>query len=97
MVSGGRAGGGRSRFAHMAVTVSGARLKARRRGGLVLLTMSTPAPALVITTPTEVDGALSMVTEVARDRGAVSVARRREGVPYAKLGPEPHQFARETI
>jgi AcrR family transcriptional regulator len=55
----------------MTVAVSGGRLKARRRGGLVLLTMSTPAPALVITTPTEVGGALSMLSEAARDRGLV--------------------------
>jgi AcrR family transcriptional regulator len=64
---------------------------------LVLLTMSTPAPALVITTPTEVGGALSMVTEVARDRGAVSVARRDDGALYAKLRPGPHSFAPETV
>lgn len=77
--------------------VSGARLKARRRGGLVLLTMSTPAPALVITTPTEVGGALSMVTEVARDRGVVSVERRRERALYPKLHPGPHPLAPESV
>ena len=63
----------------------------------MLLTMSTPAPALVITTPTEVGGAPSMVSEAARDRGAVSVARRREGALYAKLRPGPHSFAPESV
>ena len=80
-----------------ASTVSGSPLKARRRGGLVLLTMSTPAPALVITTPTEVGGAPSMLSEAARDRGAVSVARRREGALYPKLRPGPNSFAPETV
>jgi len=74
----------------MIVTVSGARLKARRRGGLVLLTMSTPAPALVITTPTETGGAVSMLSEAARDRGVASVPRRRAGALYPKLRPGPH-------
>lgn len=69
------AGEGGQGCAHMAVAVSGARLKARRRGGLVLLTMSTPAPALVITTPTEVGGAPSMLSEVSRGRGAASAWR----------------------
>lgn len=32
--------------------IAGSLAKARRRGGYVLLTMSTPAPALVTTTPT---------------------------------------------
>jgi AcrR family transcriptional regulator len=59
--------------------------------------MSTPAPALVITTPTEVGGALSMVTELARDRGAVSLARRHDGALYAKLHPGPHSFAPESV
>jgi AcrR family transcriptional regulator len=59
--------------------------------------MSTPAPALVITTPTEVGGALSMVTEVARDRGAVSVARRHDGALYAKLRPGPHPSTEESV
>ena len=63
----------------------------------MLLTMSTPAPALVITTPTEVGGALSMVTEVARDRGAVSVERRRERALYPKLHPGPHSVAPESV
>ena len=38
-----------------------------------------------------------MVTEVARDRGAVSVERRREGALYAKLRPGPHSFAPESV
>jgi AcrR family transcriptional regulator len=63
----------------------------------MLLTMSTPAPALVITTPTEVGGALSMVTEVARDRGVVSVERRRERALYPKLHPGPHSVAPESV
>jgi TetR/AcrR family transcriptional regulator len=81
----------------MAVTVSGDLLKPRRRGGLVLLTMSTPAPALVITTPTEVGGALSMLSEAARDRGGLSVPRRRAGALYPKLRPGPHASARESV
>jgi hypothetical protein len=71
--------------------VSGARIKARRRGGLILLTMSTPAPALVITTPTEVGGALSMVTEAARDRGAAIAARR------SRKGALPEAAARAAL
>ena len=58
-------------------------VKARRRGGLVLRTMSTPAPPLVITTPTEVGGAPSMLAEAARDRGAVSAAPRSGALPEA--------------
>jgi hypothetical protein len=42
--------------------------KARRRGGYVLLTMSTPAPALVITTPAVAGGALLMISEAMHDR-----------------------------
>ncbi len=80
-----------------ASAVSGARLKARRRGGLMLLTMSTPAPALVITTPTEVGGAVSMVSEAARDRGVASVPRRRAGALYPQLRPGPHPSARESV
>jgi AcrR family transcriptional regulator len=53
----------------------------------MLLTMRTPAPALVITTPTEVGGALWMVTEVAR----------RERALYPKLHPGPHSFAPESV
>jgi AcrR family transcriptional regulator len=63
----------------------------------VLLTMSTPAPALVITTPTEAGGAPSMLSEAARDRGVVSVARRREGALYPKLRPGPHSVAPESV
>jgi AcrR family transcriptional regulator len=59
--------------------------------------MSTPAPALVITTPTEVGGAPSMVSETAGDRAAVSVARRREGALYPKLRPGPHPSAEESV
>ena len=67
--------------------VSAVPLKTRRRGGFVLLTMSTPAPALVITTPTEVGGALAMLSEAASDRGVLSVPRRRAGALYPKLRP----------
>ncbi len=63
----------------------------------MLLTMSTPAPALVITTPTEVGGAQSMVSETASDRDAVSVARRREGALYPKLRPGPQSSAEESV
>jgi AcrR family transcriptional regulator len=59
--------------------------------------MSTPAPALVITTPTEVGGAPSMVPEVARDRGVVSVPRRHDGALYAKLRPGPHSSAEQSV
>ena len=83
----------RDRRGH-AGAVSGAPPKARRRGGLVLLTMSTPAPALVITTPTEVGGALSMLSEVARERGAASVAPRHEGALHLKPRPGPHSGER---
>jgi hypothetical protein len=73
--------------------VSAVPLKARRRGGFVLLTMSTPAPALVITTPTEVGGALAMLSEAESDRGVLSVPRRRAGALYPKLRPGPHCVA----
>src|ERR1039458_3667465 len=77
--------------------VSAVPLKTRRRGGFVLLTMSTPAPALVITTPTEVGGALAMLSEAASDRGVLSVPRRRAGALYPKLRPGPHSFAPESV
>ncbi len=38
-----------------------------------------------------------MVTEVARDRGAVSMARRREGALYPKLRPGPHPSTEESV
>jgi hypothetical protein len=38
-----------------------------------------------------------MVTEVARERGAVSVAPRREGALYPKLQPGPHPLAPESV
>lgn len=63
----------------------------------MLLTMSTPAPALVITTPTEVGGALSMVSDAARDRGVGSVPRRREGALYPKLRPGPNSVAPDSV
>lgn len=53
----------RSRKRSEPAAISGLRAKTRRRGGFVLLTMSTPAPRLVITTPAETGGALSMLSD----------------------------------
>ena len=38
-----------------------------------------------------------MVTEVARDRGAVPATRRREGALYPKLRPGPHPSTEESV
>ena len=38
-----------------------------------------------------------MLSEVVRERGAVSVARRREGALYPKLQPGPHPSTEESV
>ncbi len=38
-----------------------------------------------------------MLSEAARDRGVVSVPRRRVGALYPKLRPGPHSFERESV
>ena len=38
-----------------------------------------------------------MLSEVVRERGAVSVARRREGALYPKLRPGPHPSTEESV
>jgi hypothetical protein len=60
--------GARMCTGHIEQRRKGLLAKARRRGGYVLLTMSTPAPALVITTPAVAGGALLMISEAMHDR-----------------------------
>jgi AcrR family transcriptional regulator len=59
--------------------------------------MSTPAPPLVITTPTEVGGALSMLSEAASDRSVLSVPQRRARALYPKLRPGPQRSAQQSV